>query len=70
MENDRLTFYCKIKDDDLEMLKKICDMPDEIKREIVDIYNYLVTQKASGVTLKFSDGVKIHIKLDISEYRG
>lgn len=70
MENDRLTFYCKIKDDDLEMLKKICDMPDEIKAEIVDIYNYLVTQKASGATLKFSDGMKIHIKLDISEYLG
>ena len=33
MENDRLTFYCKLKDDDLEMLKKICDMPDEIKAE-------------------------------------
>ena len=70
MENDRLTFYCKLKDDDLEMLKKICDMPDEIKAEIVDIYNYMVTQKASGMTLKFSDGMKIHIKLDISEYRG
>ena len=70
MENDRLTFYCKLKDDDLEMLKKICDMPDEIKAEIVDIYNYLVTQKATGATLKFSDGMKIHIKLDISEYRG
>ena len=70
MENDRLTFYCKLTDDDLEMLKKICDMPDEIKAEIVDIYNYLVTQKASGATLKFSDGMKIHIKLDISEYSG
>lgn len=70
MENDRLTFYCKIKDDDLEMLKKICDMPDEIKAEIVDIYNYLVTQKVSGATLKFSDGMKIHIKLDISKYCG
>ena len=70
MENDRLTFYCKMKDDDLEMLKKIYDMPDEIKAEIVDIYNYLVTQKVSGATLKFSDGMKIHTKLDISEYRG
>ena len=70
MENDRPTFYCKISDDNLEMLKKIYDRPDEIKREIVDIYNYLVTQKATGAILKFSDGMKIHIKLDISEYRG
>ena len=64
----KIDLNLNIKDDELEKIQQSMLMPDEIKKKIVDIYNYLVGEKASGLTVRFNDGMKIHIKLDISEY--
>ena len=64
----KIDLNLNMKDDELEKIKQSMLMPDEIKMEIVDIYNYLVGEKASGLIVRFNDGMKIHIKLDISEY--
>lgn len=64
----KIDLNLNMKDDELDEIKQSMLMPDEIKKEIVDIYNYLVNEKASGLTVRFDDGMKIHIKLDMSEY--
>lgn len=64
----KIDLNLNMKDAEFEKIKQSMLMPDEIKKKIVDIYNYLVSEKVAGLTVRFNDGMKIHIKLDISEY--
>lgn len=56
-------------DEERKNLKGLFDIPMETIRKIVDIYNEMAKANASKTTVRFSNGMKIKIELDDSEYK-
>lgn len=66
-----VTFSFTLDDESRKNIEKLFGNVDiEITRKIIDVYNYMAENKIPKMYLKFEDGIKINISIDISEYRG
>lgn len=70
-DEKELTFSFILDDESRKNIDKLFGKFDiEITRKIIDVYNYMAENKMPKMYLKFEDGIKINISIDVSEYRG
>lgn len=69
LKGEELTLDCEFEKDSLEKLREMCTLPDDIKKKLVDIYNYMAINKNSRIELRFDIGIKFICEIDDSEWK-
>ncbi len=68
-KGEELSLDCEFEEDSLEKLREMCSIPDDIKKKLVDIYNYMAINKNSRMELQFDTGIKFICEIDDSEWK-
>ena len=50
-----------------DTIKKLTNVPEEIIREILDIYNYMAENMTSTMIIKFEDGTRFEMRIRTSK---
>lgn len=69
LNGDPLTLECEIEKDSVEQLKELFNIPEDIRRKIIDIYNYMATNNNGKIILQFESGIKMICEIDASEWK-
>lgn len=69
LKGDPLTLECEFEKDSVEKLKKLFNIPEDIQKKIVDIYNYMATNKNGKIVLQFETGIKMICEIDTTEWK-
>ena len=69
LKDETLTLECEFEKDSVEKLKKLFEIPEDIKRKIVDIYNYMAINRNGKIVLQFETGIKMICEIDEAEWK-
>lgn len=67
--NDPITIQGEIDKESLDKLKKTCEIPEDIKIKIVEIYNYMAKTGTGKIVFQFETGIKMICEIDDSEWK-
>ena len=69
LKGDPLILECEFEKDSVEKLKALFSLPEDIQRKIIDIYNYMATNKNGKIVIQFEIGIKMICEIDASEWK-
>lgn len=69
IKDEELTLECEFEKESIEKLMKMATLPDDIQKKIVDIYNYMATNRNGKIVLQFETGIKMICEIDDSEWK-
>lgn len=69
IKNDPITLTGEIDKESLDKLKKLCEIPEDIKIKIVEIYNYMAKTRSGKIVIQFETGIKMICEIDDSEWK-
>ena len=69
VKDEELTLECEFEKESIEKLMKMATLPDDIQKKIVDIYNYMVTNRNGKIVLQFETGIKMICEIDATEWK-
>ena len=69
LKGDSLTLECEFEKDSVEKLKQLFNLPEDIQRKIVDIYNYMAINRNRRIVLQFETGIKMICEIDETEWK-
>lgn len=67
--DEELTLECEFEKDSVEKLKELFNIPEDIQRKIIDIYNYMATNRNGKIVLQFETGIKMICEIDETEWK-
>lgn len=59
----------ELTEESTEELKKLWEIPDDIKKKIVDVYNYMVRSSCGKMVFQFESGIRFIMEIDYSEWK-
>lgn len=59
----------ELTEESTEVLKKLYKFPDDIKKKVVDVYNYMARSRCGRMVFQFESGTKFIMEIDCSEWK-
>lgn len=59
----------ELTEESTEALKKLCEMPEDIKKKAVDVYNYMARSSCGKMVFQFESGIRFIMEIDCSEWK-
>lgn len=69
IKDEELTLECEFEKESIEKLMKMATLPEDIQKKIVDIYNYMATNRNGKIVLQFETGIKMICEIDETEWK-
>lgn len=59
----------ELTEESTEALKKLCEMPEDIKKKAADVYNYMARSSCGKMVFQFESGIRFIMEIDYSEWK-